>query len=199
MSPRGRRRQKRVERRPGGLALIAVAWLAAALVLESDAGISAYLGWALIGTGLLLVLAWAFRVRRLVSSGQHERLLRGRSTGRVMTWLMPPLAIVIAALSVWSDMPLRLRVILGQGPLLRHALTLREDPTLATEEGGHEVGIFSVYQSSVVAGQVRLITAPCGSDVCGLVYSPDGEPLVVTKDSYRHLWGPWWHWRRRDT
>jgi len=178
--------------------MIAIAWLAAALVLESDAGIPLYVGWGLTGTGLLLVLAWVFRVRRLVSSGQHDRLVRGRSANRVLTWAMAPLAIAVALLGAWSDMPLRMRVILGQGPLLRHALALRDDPTQATEGGGHEFGIFAVYESSVVSGQVRLITTPCGSDVCGLVYSPDGEPLVVTKDSYRHLWGPWWHWRRQE-
>jgi hypothetical protein len=196
--PRPRRPPERDERRPTGLAAVAIVWLAAALVLESDAGIPLYASWGLNATGLLIVLAWMFRARRLLSSGQHDRLVRGRSASRVLTWAMPPLAIVVALLCAWSDMPLRLRLILGQGPLLRHALALRDDPTLATEGGGHEFGIFAVHESSVVAGQVRLITTACGSDFCGLVYSPDGAPLVVSRDSYRHLWGPWWHWRQRE-
>jgi hypothetical protein len=197
MTPR-RRAHQRDERRPAGLGVVAGVWLACALILESDAGIPLYAGWALTGTGALLVLFWVFRFRRLVQTGQHDRLVRGRSTGRVLTWVLPPLAIALAALGAWSDLPLRVRLVVGQGPLLRHAQTLRDDPTRATEEGGHEFGIFAVQESSVVNGQVRLITAACGNDSCGLVYSPDGEPVVVTRDSFRHLWGPWWHWRRKE-
>lgn len=198
MSAAPRQPPERDERRPVGLALTAGAWLAGALFLESDTGIPLYAGWALTGTGALLLLAWLYRARRLLRSGQHDRLVRGRSTGRVLTWAMPPLAILLAMLGAWSDTPLRLRLIAGQGPLLRHAVTLRDDPSRATEEGGHEYGIFAVQESSVVSGQVRLITTPCGADSCGLVYSPDGEPVVVTRDSFRRLWGPWWHWRRRE-
>jgi hypothetical protein len=58
------------------------------------------------------------------------------------------------------------------------------------------VGLFRVREADRAGTAVRFITAECGLDDCGVVYSPSSSPPRVGEDSYSDLGSGWWHWHR---
>jgi hypothetical protein len=79
-------------------------------------------------------------------------------------------------------------------------LRLSEQDLRATDQqtwdNGRLVGLFVVHEKQLVDNELRFATSQCHFlDRCGVIYSPDGSPRRIGEDSFRHLFGHWWHWR----
>jgi len=173
------------------LSVLGVLWLAAMLVVASDAGtniIEIYV-FALGGPGLAAI--WAVRYG-VVSRRDPAR--------RPRNWV--PVVVVIGSLAIaalftfvgGSHNPLFLaRFRASEAALTTEARRLlasgKEPPS-----GTRRVGLFSVQRITIVEGQVRFITTTCGViDSCGFVYSPTTAPKRFQEDVFSPLHGRWWH------
>jgi hypothetical protein len=168
------------------LLVASVVWATLACLQSSSGGLGldqfvylSYSGLFLAGASLLLLVAR--RIRRRQASGPHLGL--------------PVAAICVGAFLARSPAPMFLRFLSSRGSLEAEAHALLKDPALASSFP-HRVGLFRVSEVSVHESQVGFVTAPCGLDDCGFVFTPLPRPRRYTEDRFVHLAGPWWRWRR---
>ena len=168
------------------LLIASVLWATLACLQSSSGGLGldhfVYLfcsGLFLAGVSLLLLVARRIRPRQ--ASGPHLGL--------------PVAAICVGAFLARSPAPMLLRFLSSRGSLKAEAHALLKDPTRVSSFP-HRVGLFRVSEVSVRESQVGFITAPCGLDDCGFVFTLLPQPRRYTEDRFIHLAGPWWRWHR---
>lgn len=107
--------------------------------------------------------------------------------------LLQGAVLLIAVAGIRLDLPFRVRYTLSRAALQHAADDIRggQSPTFPTW-----IGLFHVRAADSAGGAVRFVTGTCFLDECGLAHSRAGEPPRVGEDSYVHLTGPWWRWRR---
>jgi hypothetical protein len=160
------------------------AWALAALLLGSNVGLSIpALLVTVHGGGAILLFSLVAIVIGVV---RKQRLRR--------PWLEP--AGVLAVLALISlDLPFHARFFASL-PFLhrdvqRVAASGRPGPLPRL------VGLFRVREVELLPnGVVRMITASCMFDDCGLAFSRGGPPPVVGEDSYDRITPAWWQWER---
>ena len=164
--------------------LLTLVWLAAAVILLSNAGVDPF-GFMGVGAGsaLLMLALLALLVVRQV---------RKLPWGRPANWLIFPAALllVLAVFFSGTHNPLfRLRFLAS-----RQALTQHGAAALAgTSPQAGRIGLFNVRRVQVQDGQVRFLTTTCGVFAqCGVVYSPNSPPTAVYNDHFHPLGGPWY-------
>jgi hypothetical protein len=172
------------ERPPRILMGFVLLWLVVFLWLFSDAGVP-FPSWVgMSAASLALGLAWVVRLAIAFANQKPElRLVRPQ----LRYWVTIPAILAGAVVLGLSLLPLSVRVYLSADALTHSA------PFAAPEK--HWIGLFLVQDSSRFDNERRFLTNECGLvDSCGVVFSPDGPPPRRGEDSFRHLYGPWWHW-----
>ena len=174
------------------VAVMAMLWLVAAVVLYSDAGSPIVtIPWFLLWfAGMVLIPVTVAAV--IVVAVAH------RKTKQTWAWpgaLAPPAAFIFWVALVATDTPFEVRFLLSKGEL--------EDFAHEHVEGDRNssynkrVGLFSVEEYDVVEGCTRFITSGDLFDDAGLAFCPAGNrPPRIGEDSYQRLFGDWWHWHR---
>lgn len=168
---------------------IAAVWFLAAAWFTSDGGTSVP---DLIGiefSAILLGISWlVVLVVRVV------RIRSIRSTLTVSAMVVPLLIVGGYAVS-WSEAGFPLRFAASRSSLERYALSI--SGTDKSSYQTRQVGLFQIRETEALEnGVVRLITAECMFDDCGLVYSPKGAPPVVGEDYYIKIDQSWYWWER---
>jgi hypothetical protein len=166
-----------------GVMTALVMWVLASIWFGSDSGISVPGLLVIVGGAALLLLVW---LALLVVTWKRKTRVK-------LLWLAPAVtAIVLAA--IYSGALFHLRFLASRRSLDRYiAQTL-------TVGGAHQrrtnVGLFVVRETEVLPnGVVRIITARCMFDDCGIAFSRT-KPPVIGEDRYDHLVGNWWRWWR---
>jgi len=141
-----------------------------------------------LGLGAWWVCAFAFLP-------EWRRNSRNSKTKR-LPYLIPGPLLIGIVLCIWlSGTAFRVRFSLSQAALTRYVQAL---PPGTTRAYSGRVGLLDIQEEErLPGGVVRLITSEDRFlDHAGVVYCRAGMPPVVGEDSYQHLGGPWWHWRR---
>ena len=173
--------------------VVTVLWLAAMLVIYSDAGsgiigLFAFVG-GVIALGGAMIVQLLLRLLERRGAGPQWRVSR-------RTQLVAPIALAAAIAMVGLSGPrsplFRLRFALSERALETRAKAL---VTTTFQSSAPEwIGWFRVGRINVHDGQVRFITTPCGVvDSCGVVYAPSGSPNRWMEDQFTSLHGAWWH------
>ena len=180
----------RLDEPPRVGAVLAVAWLVAVAVAESDAGMPFPRWMVIAGIGVLLLGWWLLR---FVVAAVVGRRNPGILFAHAVAWAVIPSA-VVAAVVVGNTFPLlRTRVWLSSRALVKSAADLEGIPANDLRTRPQWVGLFWVREFQRVDSELRFITTECGLvDTCGLVYSP-AAPVHRGEDSFSHLYGAWWH------
>ena len=169
-----------------GLTISSCAWLIALLYFSSDGGMSVCdvlgLGYAWLALAISWIVTFFVLRSRKVSFGP---------AGRVLV----PLVLAIGGFLYFTEGAIYLRLLGSKGAL---------EAYVASAQRGHRnsrqpvrIGLFKVLETETLSdGTVRMITAECMFDECGLAFAPRGIPPVIGEDSYEHLGGAWWRWSR---
>ena len=150
------------------------AWLLVDAIAHSDGGVAFPLFLALVAGAIALAGWWLARTALTLAFAREKQ-----EPWRSRLWV--PSALLLGLLLAWSDVPLMIRVRLGE---------------VSLKQGHH--GLFRVRElTRFENGELRFLTSSCGLvDQCGVVYSPAGPPPNRGEDSFTHLYGPWWHWHQ---
>ncbi len=171
------------------LGRLAQSWLVGALVVQSDAGASFTVSLVVLGTALLLVLAWLVTLAVAAS-----RAWRASERERRLDWATVPAVIALAVVANLLALPLTAHVWIAGPALVRAAPSLAALPPADLRETGARVGFFRVREIESADDEIHFITAECGLlDTCGLAFSPHHAPVRRGEDTFTHLFGPWWH------
>lgn len=167
------------------------AWVAAGLLVGSDAGVTVFVRLGLFYGGVGVLALWVVDLLvHVFTTGRHrERRSIRRRAATVLVF-----AAVVGV--VVTGGAFRVRFLLSRPALdafvARHAS--RPD---AQVQPRTRIGLFWVREAEVLpGGVVRLITTPCMFDDCGVAYSPAGDPPRIGEDVYSRLGGNWYHWFR---
>ena len=160
-----------------------VIWVLASIWFGSDSGISVPALLIVVGGAGLLLLVWL--VLLIVAWKRKERM-KG-------AWVEPAVAALVLA-AIYSGAFFHLRFLASRRSLDRYvAQTLARG---GTHQKRMYVGLFVARETEVLPnGVVRIITASCMFDDCGIAFSRTPPP-VVGEDRYDHLAGNWWRWWR---
>lgn len=166
-----------------GMVVVLVMWVLASMWFGSDSGISVPGLFIIVGGAALLLLVWL--ILRIVAWRRKERMK--------VAWL-EPLAAALVLAAIYSGTLFQLRFLASRRSLDRYVAD-----TLSGS-GSHQkrmhVGLFVARETEVLPnGVVRIITAPCMFDECGIAFSRT-QPPVVGEDRYDHLTDNWWRWWR---
>jgi hypothetical protein len=158
-------------------------WLLASSWFGSDSGISVRCLLVIVGGAALLLLTWLVLIVVAWRRKQHmERV-----------WLEPAMTALVFAV-IYSGALFHLRFLAS-----RHALDSYVAQAIAAGESHRKqtnVGRFVARETEVLPnGVVRIITASCMFDECGIAFSRT-KPPVVGEDRYDHLSDNWWRWWR---
>lgn len=172
------------------LGLLAAAWAAATVLLFSDGAVSVYvdmlvlyLGAALLGVGLLVVL---------VAGGSPPG---GGAAPRRWPWLVFSLLWLASVPSACRyGWPFKVRFGASR-PALEAAAADRAGPVHA-----RRIGLLAVDAIERADGVTRFVTGSCGlAELCGVAYSPGGAPAHVEGIAYKPLGhAGWWAFSRRE-
>lgn len=167
----------------------ALAWAVLATFLFGDAG-SGFIG-------IFVALAYAF-IWLLNWAGRCSRRDRAASAA---LWSFEPIAFLLVAAFAYSGSLLLARLYLSAPALERYALDVNAGKVDLNFEFSHPlrwVGLYSISVTETLpSGGARFITSGDGLfDKAGFAYSPNGEPPARVKNSYTHLYGPWWQWKQ---
>lgn len=168
---------------------IAVACFLVATWLTSDGGTSVPDLIGIGGSAILLGIAWL--VILVVRVG------RTRSIRSTLTVSAMVVALLIAGgyTVSWFEAGFPLRFAASRSSLERYALSI--SGTDKHSDQTRQVGLYQVRETEALEnGVVRLITAECMFDDCGLVYIPEGAPPVVGEDYYIQIDQSWYRWER---
>ncbi len=170
------------------------AWAVIAVVAGSDTGVSGTLAILLSGSALALGLA--------VLVGFAIGLRRRRGTpgaARAVLREYAPAALCLAGtlLAIGMLVPLKVRLFFGGPALQLCGPWMTQFSPSQLEESRPYVGSFRVREFARYNLELRFVTSDCGGTAtCGLVFSPGGRPPARGRESFRKLYGFWWHWRR---
>ena len=161
----------------------ALLWFLYVLDGVTDAGISVLQMLAKYYGAPVVLILWALNLGVYMLRGSGDRVRR--LLGIVVA---PSLVVLIFLADRAYPVPLRWRLEASAAALERTGNDTWEHPKI--------VGLFIVYQKTIVGTELRFNTAQCFVlDECGLVFSPDGPPRRVGEDSFMPLAGSWWLWR----
>lgn len=156
-------------------------WTVASLPWLTNAAVDLTPYFVILGAGafltLVMVITGGVRLIRKRASGG----LRWAVLAQVVGW-----AVVAACLFTTVGLSLRLRM--GGAPLL----TLP-----ASASTPLRAGLFTILEKDEAGPCKRFITTQDFLDHAGVVHcTTDAPPPRVGEDSYRHVYGGWWAWRR---
>lgn len=179
---------------PRRLGVATSAWAVAALAAGSDTGVSGPTALLLSGSalalGVALIVSVVAGLRRAGDPETKGRVVRGHAP--------PALCLAATLVAIAFLMPLKVRLFFG-GPALQHSgdwIATHFTPSqLAASRpwvGGFRIREFTRYDE-----ELRFVTADCGGvATCGLVFYTGGVPATRGRETFRPLYGFWWHWRR---
>jgi hypothetical protein len=166
-----------------GVMPLLVIWVLASIWLGSDSGISVPGLLIVVGGAGLLLVVWLILL--VVALKRKDRMK--------LPWVEPAVTILVL-LAIYSGALFHLRFLASRRSLDRYVAQ-----TLAGRESHRKptnVGLFVARETEVLPnGVVRIITASCMFDECGIAFSRM-QPPVVGEDRYDHLTGKWWRWWR---
>src|SRR5262245_38783370 len=182
-----------IDRPPRILCATAILWFAIVVVTFSDAGVP-FPTWLAVGAfSIGLTVSWLVRLSLTYFQCRSDRSDTLRRNAR--SWVVTTSLIVTGFLLANTWPLLSIRVCLSATALRESGPSLSNVSEIDLHNSGQRVGLFRVREFSQFGSELRFITSECGLvDTCGIVFSPDSEPLHHGEDSYIHLFGPWWHW-----
>jgi hypothetical protein len=172
--------------------IIAAGWVWMLLALPQVTNADVDLGWfmCLLFTGPVIGLAW------VGYSAVFPGVLR-TSRLRWAWWSVPAAGVFPVVLSA-TGFGLVARVWLCEAELREFANAVREGRAeVRTGDPPRRVGLFWVYDASGTVDTAYLITARGFIDRYGLAYRPGLAPTDDSRHDYRHLFGPWYHYREK--
>ncbi len=167
-----------------------IVWGLCSIVYFTDAAVDFNPAIILLGCGAVLALAWL--ICQIVL---FFRPVQGSIVRRLTSFGCFPIVCSVAFIFATTDVGIRGRLWLCESEVARFATAIEPGAGWDLEKSA-QVGLFSVREVDRHGDCVRMITAKDFLDDAGLVYCQAGQPPRIGEDSYRHLWGPWWHWRR---
>ena len=166
------------------LMALLVIWVLTTTWLGSDSGISVPALLIIVGGVGLLLLVWF--VLLIVAWKRKERMKAA--------WVEPAVVALLLA-AVYSGAFFHLRFLASRQSLDRYVAQVLSRG--GAQQKRMHIGLFVARETEVLPnGVVRIITASCMFDDCGVAFSRT-EPPVVGEDRYEHLSGNWWRWWRR--
>jgi hypothetical protein len=170
------------------------AWAVIAVVAGSDTGVSGTLAILLSGSALALavagLIAFAIALRR-------RRGTAGATRGAAREYAPAALCLAGTLLAIGFFVPLKVRLFFGGPALQSSAPWLTQSSPSQLADTRPFVGSFRVREFAKDNLELRFVTSDCGGTAtCGLVFSPGGLPPARGRESFRPLYGFWWHWRR---
>lgn len=138
-------------------------------------------------------------VEWLVFLGAAAAHLWSRREKRSLRLVLGVLAcsVGVAALCVWTLVPLRARVLLSE-PWLRPAAVAavrRVRIGRPTANQGERIALFSFERSIAFGKTVFLSTGPSGwFSQAGILYTENPAELAPLHVAIEHLYGPWWRY-----
>ena len=186
----------RIIRPPIYLAVCALALIATATFFASNAGVD--LEAAVFGVygAAGLVVWWIVRVIVDLFRFRGGSRFSPSRAAYIRSLAALPVALLISLVAVRTNLLLSARVFVSS----RALQDIAADVSLPRDGNGDWVprtaGLFQISEAEFLHGGVRFITTPCGFDECGIVFWKEGIPPKIGEDSYWHLYGPWWRWRR---
>lgn len=182
--------------------LFSLFWLVFVLISFSDAA-AHYLVVAFIACVFVFWgLSWLVRAIILLVTVLRSRQHQSPQSERRWKLLHPGIELAAMELSlalIFFNIPLGIRLKLSESALTNYVQEVRAGRRSPQHWGDptRRVGLFDVKETELLGGGiVRVITAEDFIDHAGLVYSPQQTPPIRGEDTYRHLYGAWWHWER---
>jgi hypothetical protein len=170
---------------------IAAAWFIVVSAVFSDAGVPFPTFVVILSLSLLITAGCVLRMGVALVRWRQGHMKPGRD---LCAWIVMPAILVAGYTGALSPLFLSGRVYLSSRALIDKAPVLSSISPADLYTNGQWVGLFKVREFSQFGRELRFITNSCGLlDSCGLVYAPEGPPQRHGKDSFAHLYGPWWH------
>ncbi len=191
-----------------GLILTAIVILAVALSFSSDASGSALIGFSMVFLVFLLIAfpvfcaaaglaAEGWRLARLVFSGERVRGLSSDLLG-FLSWVIWPAALLSMVFLSFVPVLLALRVQMSEPALAQ----LIEDFGASSRERidvNERIGFLNIAAVVREKDHICLVTEKYEDmDSAGLAYVP-GPPPSGVHWTGKHIYGPWWKWRRNES
>lgn len=178
-------------------------WLVFVLIAFSDAAAHYLIVALTFGVLGLWGLSWLVRgmamlIAFFISRFQHEPS-KSVKPWKLLCLGIEPVAIGLSLALIFFNISTSIRLQLSESALTSYVQEVQAGRRSQQPSGNppRRVGLFDIKETELLAdGTVRLITAEDFVDHAGLVYSPKQQPPIQGEDTYRHLYGSWWHWQR---
>lgn len=183
--------------------LLCLFWLVFVLIAFSDAAAHYLIVILTIWVFGLWGFSWFMRVLILLGTLLISRFQQRPSQPVPLKKLLN-LGIELATIGlslalILFNIPTSIRLKLSESALMGYVQEVQAGRRSLQQRGAptRRVGLFDVRETELLTGGiVRLITTEDFVDHAGFVYSPTQKPPIQGEDTYRHLYGPWWHWQR---
>lgn len=137
-------------------------------------------------------------VLALLHHWRHES--RDLTESNWWRWTIELSILLLSIILIRCQIPFTFRLKLSETALIEYIQAVKKGirPQRSTTYPARWVGLFRVEETGVLDdGTVRMITTDVFLHAhAGFVYSPNRQPPIIGKDSYRHLYGAWWYWLR---
>ena len=178
-------------------------WLTFVLIAFSDAA-THYLTvvaamWVIGLWGLSWIARVIIAIVGVLISRLKEKMSKPAKRWKSLSWGIEPTALILSLALIIFAIPTKIRLKLSEPALTTYVQDVQAGRRSPQKWGDSSrwVGLFEVRETELPEGGViRVITTKDFVDHAGFVYSPKQKPPVLGEDSYRHLYGFWWHWQR---
>lgn len=160
----------------------------------------------LVLPGLALLFGlWLIAVLAVLAPAALRGQLREVVSQRRSAWSVPPCVVAGLALAAVTDAPLHVRFALGRAEFAAMVERARIERALVDAEVAawkpnewHFVGTYPIESIETYDGGVRFLVEGTGFvDDYGFAYHEQSRPPELDGwDSYAHLVGSWWAWKR---
>ena len=183
--------------RVGG-ALIII-WALFAIIIFSDAGVNTISLLKAFFFSVAWFVLWASRLVWFWLHSRKSKVFRWDAPS-VIFWSIEPIAFLFIASLAYSNALMFARLYVSSSALEQYANGVRDGKVDVAFEFTHpsrRVGLYSISITDAMPdGGVRFITSSHGLfDRAGFAYYPNGAPPGKRKNSYTHIFGPWWQWK----
>ena len=178
-----------------------IGWFVFCAYAFSDAGINVlFIILAVHITGIWLA-HWLFRLMRFLRLTRKHPDTRENLKHQLLPWCIEPLVLIVVGVLAGSGVLADMRFAASLHSMNAYAGKVRRGEVNLNFEWFHptrDIGLYSTSLTELLEdGTVRFITSSAGlMDRAGFAHSPNSEPMRQGEDSYTHLYGKWWIWRK---
>lgn len=179
--------------------LFIITWALLATYLFSDVGVS----FTSFFIAIVFTVIWsALWTVRLIPQFKKFKIFQRVYSSSIVIWRLEPVAFILIAALAYSDALMCARLYASSAALEGYVNDVRSGRIVMSFEfeNGHparSVGLYSIYLTEKIPNEgVQFLTSRDGLfDRAGFAYYSSGEPPHRGKNSYTHIYGPWWKWK----